>query len=443
MTLLLLLLIGLLNLSSATISDMNDEINLRSLDEMVPYGVKSVHADVVSPAPRTAHPVTLCVVDSGIFRDHNDFPAEFISGDDSVRAGQWDNDVNGHGTHVAGILAAQGNNGVGTRGIIGNLTTSNINLHITRSHGANGAGGLMSDVLAAVIQCRQKGAKVINLSVGCNNCYSPVTDALFSELYEEGTLVVAAAGNDGSTNKKYPASYKGVVSVGSVTYFDSLSSATQTNDQIEFTAPGSGVYSTSIYQNRYTTKHGTSMASPHVSGVAALVWSHYPNCSAKQIRNVLAHSARDLGTSPGCDMEFGFGVPEADKALDYLSREGCEGVEMMLSGEGGCDIAQLTNTKFIPEADKALDYLAREGCEGVEMMLSGEGGCDIAQLVDSRVQDRGKTLEGMNSFEEVSSSPSMSPKNNSIRRCAEKKATCSSHKMCCSSNCSFKKFECK
>jgi len=404
MTLLLLLLIGLLNLSSATISDMNDEINLRSLDEMVPYGVKSVHADVVSPAPRTAHPVTLCVVDSGIFRDHNDFPAEFISGDDSVRAGQWDNDVNGHGTHVAGILAAQGNNGVGTRGIIGNLTTSNINLHITRSHGANGAGGLMSDVLAAVIQCRQKGAKVINLSVGCNNCYSSVTDALFSELYEEGTLVVAAAGNDGSTNKKYPASYKGVVSVGSVTYFDSLSSATQTNDQIEFTAPGSGVYSTSIYQNKYTTKHGTSMASPHVSGVAALVWSHYPNCSAKQIRNVLAHSARDLGTSPGCDMEFGFGVPEADKALDYL---------------------------------------AREGCEGVEMMLSGEGGCDIAQLVDSRVQDRGKAMEGINSFEEVSFSPSMSPKNNSIRRCAEKKATCSSHKMCCSSNCSFKKFECK
>eukprot|EP00592_Proboscia_alata_P016008 CAMPEP_0194392808 /NCGR_PEP_ID=MMETSP0174-20130528/122945_1 /TAXON_ID=216777 /ORGANISM="Proboscia alata, Strain PI-D3" /LENGTH=596 /DNA_ID=CAMNT_0039188417 /DNA_START=220 /DNA_END=2010 /DNA_ORIENTATION=- len=329
---------------------------LRNLDEMIPYGIKSVHADVVSPAPRTANPVTLCVVDTGIFRGHNDFPGEGISGDDSARAGPWDDDVNGHGTHIAGIIAAEGDNGIGTRGIIGDLSNSNINLHITRSHGAQGAGGRMSDVLAAMNQCRQKGAKVINLSVGCNECYSSSTDALFSELYEEGILVVAAAGNDGSTNKKYPASYKGVVSVGSVTYFDSLSSSTQTNDQIEFTAPGSGVYSTSIYQNRYTTKHGTSMASPHVSGVAALVWSHYPNCSAKQIRNVLAHSARYPGTSPGCDMEFGFGVPEADKALDYLAREGCEGVEIMLSGEGGCDTVQLTDSRSMSPSSSPTKY---------------------------------------------------------------------------------------
>ena len=138
MTLLLLLIIGLQNLLSARISDMNNEINLQQEESIVKkklcghsnrsrstssigckstepssespdmrrfivalYGVKSVHADVVSPTPRTAHPVTLCVVDSGIFQDHNAFPAEFISGDDSVRAGQWDADVNWHGTHVA------------------------------------------------------------------------------------------------------------------------------------------------------------------------------------------------------------------------------------------------------------------------------------------------------------------------------------------------------
>ena len=95
-------------LKENTDNDFLDRVNvgdqnptLQSLDKMLPYGVKSVHVDVVSPAPRTAHPVTLCVVDSGIFRDYNYFPEEFISGNDSVSAKQWDADVNGHGAHVA------------------------------------------------------------------------------------------------------------------------------------------------------------------------------------------------------------------------------------------------------------------------------------------------------------------------------------------------------
>eukprot|EP00592_Proboscia_alata_P025705 CAMPEP_0194442860 /NCGR_PEP_ID=MMETSP0176-20130528/126373_1 /TAXON_ID=216777 /ORGANISM="Proboscia alata, Strain PI-D3" /LENGTH=613 /DNA_ID=CAMNT_0039269017 /DNA_START=101 /DNA_END=1939 /DNA_ORIENTATION=- len=314
------------------------EPSLIQLDELVPYGLKSVRADNISPANRTLPPVTLCVVDTGIFLSHNDFPTVGITGDDSPTAGPWDVDDIGHGTHVAGILVAQGGNGMGTRGIINDLGNSNINLHITRSHGPPGVGGRMSDVLSAVTQCRQKGAKVINLSVGCNGCYSIIHEMLFSELYEEGILVVSAAGNNGSSSKSYPASYGGVVSVASVTYMDTLSDRTQINDQVELAAPGSSVYSTGVVQDNYTTKSGTSMASPHVAGVATLLFSHYPECSANEIRNVLAKSARDLGEVVGCDEKFGFGVPQADFALDYLGRVGCRGVELILGDRGGCDV---------------------------------------------------------------------------------------------------------
>ena len=152
--------------------------------------------------------------------------------------------------------------------------------------------------------------------------------------------MVAAAGNDGSAYSStdpmsYPASYNAVMSVAAVDSSKNLASFSQKNSQVEIAGPGVDVLSTypegTGQQGNYGTMSGTSMASPHVAGVAALVWSHHPTCSAQEIRNVLNTTAQDLGAA-GRDVKFGYGLAQSKDAIDYIDANGCDG-----SGGGGGD----------------------------------------------------------------------------------------------------------
>ena len=138
-------------------------------------------------------------------------------------------------------------------------------------------------------------------------------------MYDDGVLLVAAAGNDGSTNYLYPASYPSVISVAAVNSNKGLASFSQRNDQVDLAAPGVSVRST-VPPDGYRSLSGTSMATPHVSGVAALVWSHFPDKSAQEIRQALQESAEDLGPS-GKDIRFGHGLVNAKRAFNFLSDE--------------------------------------------------------------------------------------------------------------------------
>merc|ERR1711862_993024 len=161
-------------------------------------------------------------------------------------------------------------------------------------------------------------------------------EAFYKDLYKKkNILLVAAAGNSGNNVRSYPASYGAIMSVASVTSTLSRSSFSQFNEQVEIAALGSGVKST-LPGNRFATWDGTSMATPHVAGVAGLLWMHFPECKNYEIRNVLAATAEDLKAS-GCDMNTGYGLVQAKNAYELLSGGNCGGNIGQTSPVGGCE----------------------------------------------------------------------------------------------------------
>jgi len=313
----------------------------RKLAEQSPYGIAMVQADQLSMGDDH---VTICVIDTGYGEGHPDLPTSSEHGVDgfSPYGGSelWDRDVDAHGTHCAGTIGAIGGNGIGVDSV--NPDPNSFTFYIGKGLTDAGTGSTFR-ILQAVDKCVEKGAKIISMSLGCsgNQCFSQTEAEAYEELYDEGILIIAAAGNDGNNQKSYPASYPAVMSVGAVNSQRNHWSSSQYNDQVEISAPGVSVLSTVTSNNGsnfgYASYSGTSMATPHVAGVAALVWSHFPQCSNNQIRNVLLKTAQARGPA-GCDIEYGYGIVQAKAAYDLLSAEGCDA--------GGNDPAKLSNAAF-------------------------------------------------------------------------------------------------
>merc|ERR1712228_425532 len=201
---------------------------------------------------------------------------------------------------------------------------------------SDSGSGSNSGVLGAVQSCVDDSAKVISLSLG-GGAYSSTTDEFYNNLYEnEDILFVAAAGNGGSSSKLYPASYPALMSVAAIDSNKNKASFSQYNDQVEISAPGVSVKS-SLPNDKYASWSGTSMATPHVAGVAGLLWMYFPECKNYQIRNVLAATAEDLGDG-GCDTKYGHGLVQAKKAYELLSQGNCGGnLGKVFPAKGGCE----------------------------------------------------------------------------------------------------------
>ncbi|TQV81518.1 S8 family serine peptidase [Aliikangiella coralliicola] len=298
------------------------------LAEQTPYGITMVQAGQVSDANTANRKV--CITDTGFAPNHEDlrpYTASNISGDDNDGngndTGDWHNDGHGHGTHVAGTVAGIGGNGVG---VVGVNPSDLVGLHIVKVFNDSGNWAYGSDLVAAVNQCVNAGAQVISMSLGGSGSSNAEANA-FQNALNNGVLSIAASGNSGSASGNdafsYPASYDAVMSVGALDSSKQIANFSQKNSQVELAAPGVSVLST-LPNNQYASWNGTSMATPHVSGVAALVWSHYTNCSATQIRSALNNSAEDLGSS-GRDQAYGYGLVRAKAAYDYLAANSCGG----------------------------------------------------------------------------------------------------------------------
>jgi subtilisin len=294
------------------VSYVEDDAEVKAIGQTVPYGITKVKADQVH-SYNTGSGVKVAVIDTGIDLTHSDL--QVYGGANIINSNSTANDDNGHGTHVAGIIAAQDND-IGVVGV-----APEAQLYAVKVLDSSGSG-TWSSVISGIQWAIDNHMDIINMSLGSSSGSTTLKQAC-DKAYNAGILVVAAAGNSGTTsttanNVIYPAAYDSVVAVAAVDSTSTRASFSSTGSQVEVAAPGVDVYST-YKGNAYKTLSGTSMASPHVAGVAALVIASGitdANNNGRindEVRTRLQQTATDLGTT-GRDVIYGYGLVDASKA---------------------------------------------------------------------------------------------------------------------------------
>jgi thermitase len=246
------------------------------------------------------------IIDTGIDKSHPEFAGRisncaqstaFFGLGGAIRSGC--DDIDGHGTKVAGILSANANNGIGIAGVAFNSP-----LAVCRALEDGLGRGSTSNVVNCLNWLRNRGAQVISMSFGggdSTTLHNAVKNA-WKDGY--GAVLLAAAGNDGGYGTLYPAGYAEVVSVASTGPGDTWGTSNR-NDDVEVAAPGVDILTTTP-GGGYAYGSGTSAAAPYAAGVAALMRQKYPGAKAFQIRDGLTYATDDLG-EPGRDPYYGFG----------------------------------------------------------------------------------------------------------------------------------------
>ena len=250
--------------------------------------------------------VIIAIVDTGIDYTHEDLSGKVIKGYDYVNEDFDPRDDNGHGTHVAGIAAATTNNGRGIAGVCPGCSLLAIKVVTADGAGAN------SWIANGIANAVSLGARVINLSLGGLDASQTIQLAV-QQAYQQGVVIVAASGNDGSGVPLYPAAFSEVIAVGATNQYGSRASFSSYGSHLELVAPGQTIYST-LPGNSYEAWNGTSMASPHVAGLAGLILSRNSALTNAQVRQLMDGTALDLGSS-GRDSYFGYGRIDALSAL--------------------------------------------------------------------------------------------------------------------------------
>ena len=277
------------------------------------WGIFAIGADRVW-STTTGAGVIVAVVDSGSGQ-HPDLAENLLPGRSFFGLVETpdgnDIDASGHGSHVAGIIAAATNNGIGGSGVAPNAKI--LPIKVLDQAGSGDA----RDVAAGVRYAADNGAKVINLSLGGAAESSSLSQAI-AYANDKGALVVAAAGNGGASDKpKWPASLDLTLAVTAVDQSNNATSFDQRGDYIDIAAPGANVVSTA--KGDYVTLSGTSMAAGFVAGAAALLFAAEPRVTNAQVRDILLRTATDIG-DPGRDVTFGVGLINMVAALAELQR---------------------------------------------------------------------------------------------------------------------------
>jgi subtilisin family serine protease len=254
--------------------------------------------------------IILAVVDSGVNAQHPDLAGRVLAGYDFVNSDDDPQDDHGHGTHVSGIIAAVANNGIGGAGIC--PLCSILPVKVLDSNNT----GTWSNVAAGIVYAVDNGARVINLSLGGSSNTQIMQDAI-NYATEKDVLVVAAAGNSRSDAYFYPAALENVLAVSATRQDDTRWSLSNFGDWVDLSAPGYAIFSTyhalDNYYNGYTFMSGTSMAAPHVVGLAGLLLSQQSSRTPAELRRLMMESATDLG-DPGVDVYFGAGRINTNRA---------------------------------------------------------------------------------------------------------------------------------
>jgi subtilisin family serine protease len=226
--------------------------------------------------------------------------------------------TNGHGTQVAGIVAARTDNGTGVAGIAGGMDASDGARMMPVKVGTSGPiGSILDD---AIIYAADNGAHVITMSLSVGSS-AAIDDALDYAYNTKGVFIDCASGNNYSSSVSYPANNPNVMAVGATDRYDNRASYSNYGTDLEVVAPGSSILSTGLYDS-YTTGSGTSFAAPCVAGTAALILSRNGSVSNVTVRQTLQDTCDDVG-SAGHDLQTGHGRINARAALDATPSPDC------------------------------------------------------------------------------------------------------------------------
>ncbi len=256
------------------------------------WGLGKVRAPDAWSVTHGSASIVVAVLDSGISQSHPDLAGKIVANQNFSDSATVD-DVYGHGTHVAGIAAAVTNNGVGVAGLGYNTRLLDVKVL------GDGGSGLYSWIAQGITWAADHGAQVINLSLGGTTASSTLESAV-NYAWSKGAVVVAAAGNDASSAPEYPAYYANAVAVAATTDLDKLAPFSDYGDWVDVGAPGISIYST--IPGGYGYMSGTSMATPYVAGLAALLFSRLTDSNGDgrlndEVRAQIQATADNIGVS--------------------------------------------------------------------------------------------------------------------------------------------------
>ncbi len=283
------------------------------------WAPQKVKADVAWKNNITGSGIIIAILDTGILSTHNEFSGtgKLQLGPDFGNDDNDPTDIDGHGTHIAGIAAAN-DDGTGSVGIAPDATILAIKVF------TNSGVASELDIVKGIHYAVASGAQIINMSFGSSNVFSNLPDQLsFSSLLvnavrdavEAGVVVITSAGNDTSTLSSYPTSASDAIMVAATKADDTLAPFTSHGNSLSVSAPGYSIYSPDQQANNsYNIFSGTSMATPIVAGAAALILDQNPSLTPAEVKNLLENTADDLGPS-GYDGFFGAGRINIANAL--------------------------------------------------------------------------------------------------------------------------------
>ena len=293
------------------IEKIEPDHEIYAVEDTLDWGVDRIDAEVVNAWGNTGEGIKVAVLDTGIDYTHVDLDDNYMGGIDFVNGDNDPLDDNGHGTHCAGTIAAE-DNGVGVIGV-----APGADVYAVKVLDSTG-GGVESNLIAAIDWAVTHEINVISMSLGSDGATNSL-ETICNTAEAAGVLLIAAAGNDyRATGRRevdtvdYPGRFDSVIAVGATDQYNNKASFSSTGPDVEISAPGVNILST--YPGGYATGSGTSMATPHVAGVAALVFASGVE-TASEVRTRLQTTADDLGDT-GRDNWYGYGLVDAEEAAE-------------------------------------------------------------------------------------------------------------------------------
>ncbi len=302
---------------AAGLTAMPSAAGLTPNDPIYPqqWYIPQIHADEAWTIT-TGKNLTIASIDTGVSRGHPDIGGKVVDQYNFVNNTNNAQDDNGHGTLTSGVMAAQGNNGIGIAGVCWGCKI--MALKVLDAQGS----GDSSNINRAIRYAADKGVRVINMSLGGHDRDQESEDAV-NYAWNKGVFIAAASGNKPDGKPNYPAGYNNVMAAGATARQDAYTGFSSFGPYVDITAPGVGIWGPT-WQNgvdTYAAENGTSFSSPLVAATAALMFSVNPNLSNQQIFTLLLNSADDEGT-PGWDEHYGNGRLNTLRAVQFAQDPG-------------------------------------------------------------------------------------------------------------------------